>query len=358
MKQRAQLGSSCVYLVMLALLAPFLMTPALAATAVGGSDLNTPNDARARIVLAERTNGLRLVDVPWHLKASYVVFADGGTTSDAGTYEEWRVSEKEYRVALHSSSLSVEEFGTAHGVFRVGQGDWPREPLSSITSMIAGPSFPHISDDTVLENFQHSFGASKLTCTAVRKRSEHTTLTDFPSYCFSPTDAVLLYTSSANAASQTVFEHFKTMRGHYLAFDTKQYLEDKLWLKLHVETLEGLDKAGQSALELPAGAVPVTPRSHLLGLAPDRLVSKVDPVYPVAARMHQFQGTVVLDALIDKAGHVAWLRALSGLPSLQQPALDAVRHWAYKPYLVEGQPAEVETEIPVTFVLNGHQVLQ
>ena len=73
-------------------------------------------------MLAEKTNGLRQVDVPWHLKATYVVFAEDGTTSDTGTYEEWRASEKEYRVALHSKSLFVEEYGTAHGVFRVGEG--------------------------------------------------------------------------------------------------------------------------------------------------------------------------------------------------------------------------------------------
>ena len=147
------------------------------------------------------------------------------------------------------------------------------------------------------------------------------------------------------------------MHGHYLAFDTKQYLEDKPWLQLHVETLEGLDRAGLSALTVPASAVAVTPRIHMM-LAPERLISKVAPDYPVAARMHQFQGTVVLDALIDKSGHVAWLRALSGQPSLQQPSLDAVRQWVYKPYLVDGQPAEVETEISFDFVLSGHQVLQ
>jgi hypothetical protein len=349
---------------MLALVASILLFPAQAAAAPAPPapavppDVTTPDDPRKRIALAEKVNGLHGLDIPWHLKASYVVFSVDGPTSDAGTYEEWRVSEKQYRVALHSPSLSVEEYGTDHGVFRIGERDWPREPLSSITSMIARPTFPHISEDTVFENYQQSFGAKKVPCTAIKKRGSPTTFKNSPSFCFSPTNAVVLFASSSNAVNQTVFEHIRSLRGHYLAYDMKQYLEGKLWLKIHVDTLEGLGRTGLSALTVPAGAFPVTPRLHLAEQAPDRLISKVDPTYPLAARLHDFQGTVILDALIDKEGHVAWLRALAGPVSLQQPSLDAVRQWVYKPYLLDGQPVEVETEINLVFDLSSHQVVQ
>ena len=348
---------------MLSLVASLLLFPAQAVAApavqappVQSPDVATPENARDRLALAEKVNGLHGMEIPWHLKATYEVFSTDGPTSEAGTYEEWRVSEKRYRVALHSPSLSVEDYGTDHGVFRAGQSDWPREPLSAITSMIARPAFPHISEDTVFENYQQSFGGKKVPCTAVKKRNFPGTPKNSPSFCFSPTNAVLLFASSPDAASQTVFEHIRALRGHYLAYDMKRYLDSKVWVKIHVETLEGLGRAGLSALTVPAGASPVTPRVFLTRQAPDRLLSKVTPIYPLSARLHQFQGTVVLDCLIDKEGHVAWLHVLAGPVALQQPSLDAVKQWVYKPYLLDGQPAEVETEITFVFDLSTHRV--
>ena len=346
----------------LALVASILLFPAQAAPLPPAPavppEVTTPDDPRKRITLANKVNGLRGLDIPWHLKATYEVFTTDGTTGDAGVYEEWRVSQNQYRVALHSPSLNVEEYGTDHGVFRIGQRDWPREPLSSITSLIAGPTFPHISEDTVFANYQQSSGGKKVPCTAIKKRGFPTTLDDPPAFCFSPANAVLLYASSANAAKRTMFEHIRVLRGHYLAFDIKQSLEGKPWLTIHVETLEGLGRDGLAALTVPAGAWPVTPRIRLAEQAPDRFIRQVAPDYPLAARLHGFQGTVVIDCLIDKEGHVAWLRALAGPVALQQPSLDAVRQWVYKPYLLDGQPAEVETEINLVFDLSSHQVVQ
>lgn len=334
-------------------------TPAPAApVATVPPDVATPDNSRERLALAEKVNGLHGMDIPWHLKATYEVFSTDGPASDAGTYEEWRVSENKYRVALHSPSLSVEEYGTDHGVFRAGQSDWPREPLSAITDMIARPAFPHISEDTVFENYQQKFGAKEVPCTAVKKRNFPATLKNSPSFCFAPTNAVLLLASSPDAVIQTVYEHVRSLRGHYLAYDVKQYLDKKLWLTIHVETLEGLGRAGLSALTVPASALPVTPRIRLPQQAPDRLLSKVTPVYPLSARLHQFQGTVVLDALIDKEGHVAWQRVLAGPVALQQPSVDAVKQWVYKPYMLNGRPAEVETQITFVFDLGTHRVEQ
>jgi protein TonB len=82
------------------------------------------------------------------------------------------------------------------------------------------------------------------------------------------------------------------------------------------------------------------------------LIRKVTPVYPpIAVSAHQ-QGTVVLQATISKAGTIENLRVASGPAMLQQAALDAVQRWAYRPYLLNGQPVEVETTINVVFSLD------
>jgi protein TonB len=83
------------------------------------------------------------------------------------------------------------------------------------------------------------------------------------------------------------------------------------------------------------------------------LIHKVVPTYPpIGIAVHQ-QGTVVLAATISKAGTIENLRAVSGPAILQQAAIDAVKRWAYRPYLLNGQPVEVETTINVIFSLGS-----
>ncbi len=82
------------------------------------------------------------------------------------------------------------------------------------------------------------------------------------------------------------------------------------------------------------------------------LVLKILPVYPAIARTMRLQGTVVLQATISKAGTIENLHVVSGPGPLQQSALDAVKSWRYKPYLLNGQPVEVETTVNVVFKLG------
>jgi len=83
------------------------------------------------------------------------------------------------------------------------------------------------------------------------------------------------------------------------------------------------------------------------------LLQKTIPQYPAIAKAARIQGTVVLQATISKGGGIENLRVVSGPPMLQQAALDAVRSWRYKPYLLNGDPVEVETTVNVVFNLGG-----
>jgi len=83
------------------------------------------------------------------------------------------------------------------------------------------------------------------------------------------------------------------------------------------------------------------------------ILTKVAPVYPDDARAAHISGTVVLHAIIGKDGNVENLVVVSGPKELQASALDAVKQWTYKPYLLNGNPTEVETTIHVNYNLNG-----
>jgi protein TonB len=83
------------------------------------------------------------------------------------------------------------------------------------------------------------------------------------------------------------------------------------------------------------------------------LVHRVEPIYPPLARAARIQGQVRLQAIINRDGRIENLQALSGHPMLVQAALDAVRQWRYRPYILNGDPVEVETQVTVNFVLSG-----
>ncbi|HVZ59233.1 MAG TPA: energy transducer TonB [Terriglobales bacterium] len=89
------------------------------------------------------------------------------------------------------------------------------------------------------------------------------------------------------------------------------------------------------------------------GVAAGNLVRDVKPSYPPLARQARVQGAVVLLAVISKDGSIQNLRVASGHPMLVQAALDAVKQWHYKPYFLNGEPVEVETQITVNFTLSG-----
>jgi protein TonB len=89
------------------------------------------------------------------------------------------------------------------------------------------------------------------------------------------------------------------------------------------------------------------------GVTAGLLVKKVQPDYPPLARQARIQGSVVLHAVISKSGKVEGLQVVSGHPMLTASALQAVKQWQYKPYILNGQPVEVETNVTVNFTLAG-----
>ena len=85
---------------------------------------------------------------------------------------------------------------------------------------------------------------------------------------------------------------------------------------------------------------------------PAVLVSKIDPTYPAGARGQRVEGVVVVRLRIDKDGRVKQADIVSGDPLLTQAALDAVRHWRYKPGTLGGSPTESEVTANINFSLR------
>lgn len=90
------------------------------------------------------------------------------------------------------------------------------------------------------------------------------------------------------------------------------------------------------------------------GVTQGMKVRDVKPVYPQMAKVARIQGAVVLAAVIGKDGAIQNLHVVStASPLLNQSAIDAVKQWRYRPYILNGEPVEVDTTITVNFTLSG-----
>jgi protein TonB len=103
----------------------------------------------------------------------------------------------------------------------------------------------------------------------------------------------------------------------------------------------------------PSSKTVVIPQELAVGL----LIHKVEPEYPIEAKKARISGIVILKATISKTGEILGLHAECGPEMLQEASLKAVRQWTYKPYLLRGEPVEVQTTIKVVFALGGKKKL-
>ena len=107
-----------------------------------------------------------------------------------------------------------------------------------------------------------------------------------------------------------------------------------------------------STANIPKVATPQRVRVSQ-GVSQGLLIRRVQPNYPPLARQARIQGQVVLQAEISKEGTIQNLQLVSGHPMLAPAAIEAVKQWRYKPYLLNGEPVAVDTQVVVNFTLSG-----
>jgi len=139
-------------------------------------------------------------------------------------------------------------------------------------------------------------------------------------------------------------------RGFYVLFACTLALAGLGWWQWQrswneLETTELETAAAESGSQVAPEAVSAETMAK-------RIVTKVEPAYPEAARRAGTEGLVVLDAVIRPDGSVKSLRPVSGPDLLVQAATEAVQSWKFEPYLTSGQAVEVETTIAVEFRLH------
>jgi protein TonB len=122
-------------------------------------------------------------------------------------------------------------------------------------------------------------------------------------------------------------------------------------------SLTGIAPADNAALPNLVGSQSNAPTPVLQALAVSQgvsqglLLKRVQPTYPANARQARIEGAVQLMATITRNGDISAVKVLSGEPQLAHAAVDAVKQWKYKPYLLNGSPVEIQTQVTVNFKL-------
>jgi TonB family protein len=112
-----------------------------------------------------------------------------------------------------------------------------------------------------------------------------------------------------------------------------------------------LDAPAAAGGSTPSHENSVPPRKLRVspGVMDGNLIHRVNPVYPPEARRNHIQGTVLLNARIGRDGRLYDLKAISGPSELVEASIGAVQQWRYRPYMLNGEPVDVETTIKIQF---------
>jgi TonB family protein len=296
--------------------------------------------------------------LPWHLKLDVTLYDLQGNNPVAGTIERW---------SSNNGNRTVFTFGDAK---RIILNDGDQHYVSD-----SGPVVPALADsvlDEVLrpgpsdndvensnpEDEKEYFGKVQLDCVMLSQPSLSKgpiALGLFPTYCMDPGAPVLR--ASFN------FGTFTALRNEISGFQGQDVAHTLVFIQ---GTKTRIAEAKVTALEtFTPSATEFAPDASMKkasaeatariggGVMAGQILKKVAPVYPVSDRQTHITGTVILHAIIGRDGHIRSLRPISSPDTtLALAAIEAVRQWTYRPYLLNGEPTEVETTITINFNIN------
>ena len=311
-----------------------------------------PKDPGAVMQLAARVNGLDSADMkPWHLKANYQTFDADGKPKDKGVFEEWWAGPEKYKISYTSAGFNQVQYHNGKDTLMTGNVKWPQQPEADVERYLFHP----LPSESVIEAQKYiakdvKDGPVSLICLRPNVPAGYTANL---AYCFGIDNPAIRIEEFSFLT--TFFNGVVKVDGHYVARQVRALKASKPLLNVDVTVLEFPTSFEDKEFVAPASAVaaPVRRIAVAAEVLAGSKISGINVKYPAGAWSARVQGAVVLGATITKEGTIDNLKVVSGPVALQQASIDAVKTWRYKPYLLNGQPVEVETEITVTFKLGG-----
>jgi hypothetical protein len=287
-------------------------------------------------------NGLQSSDIqPWHIVIAYDQFDEDGDNVHSGVVEELWANPKKYKISYKSDALSQTDYATEQGLFRLGDQRWPNPAEIQVRAEIVDPfSFASKLRGLTSSSEENTFGTHTLHCVAFKKAGG---ISVSNQYCFEQGSSVLRYVRG-QGWNQTAYNDIISFKGRSVAQQVKVTNGGKPFLKLTVKTLEPITQLDEKDFTPPDNAVSLIGK-RVTGV-PRQPVKMSFPEWPESLRQQHF--IIGLQIVIGKDGHVVSAQAVSGPPDAYKSAEAAVRKWVFEPYLVLGEPSEVETKVQLS----------
>lgn len=284
-------------------------------------------------------NGLQSANLqPWHIVMTYGQFDENGDNVHSGVYEEYWAGAKKYKRMYKSDNFNQTDYATEEGLYRLGDQQWADRAQLQVRNEIVDP----FSYAATLVGFrgrdvERIFSDYKLRCVLLEKDSEISNPTQ---YCFEPDGSVLRY-SKGFGWFQTVYNQIVPFQGRSIAQEVEVTDGGKPYLKLRVQTIELIPHVGDADFVPPTTAI--GPLGNRISGVHPVLVKMIPPQWPASLRSQHF--TVTTEIVVGKDGHVVSAHGISGPAEGYKACEDSVRKWVFKPYLILGEPVEVEAKI-------------
>ena len=281
---------------------------------------------------------------PWHLRISFQLYTLEGKPQETGTIEEWWLSPHRAHIVATSPSLSA-----AH------EGHVSRESFlaSALLDQFVHPlfAFPADAKNVTISRQDRKLGKVDLECYIAAHPEPHSDAT----FCVNK-DSYDLRLALESTYFSEIRNHSARFLNTQLAMDETLSYNNITAITGHIETLETFDPANYPGPPEPPTPAPPAGATRIPGgVLAGRIAKKPLPDYPLSAKMSHLAGTVLLHALITKEGTIRDIAVIASPDqSLSDSATDAVKRWVYLPYLLNGEPTEVDTTITVNFNLSSH----
>ena len=291
---------------------------------------------------------------PWHLKLSFQLFDAKGKPAETGMIEEWWSASSMHKTVYTSPSYTSTEVQTKDGLYR-SKGTTSVPTLLQLALQQVVHPMPTERDiaDSKPDLRKEDVGKTPMDCIMLSqpiKNVAYPPLGLFPTYCFDR-DKDSLRVSYDFGSQLRARNKLGTFQQRTVAVDQTTLQNSTTEITAHVDTLQSIvpnesDFAPSADLE----EIRMNQATVGSGVMAALKIGGVNPSYPATSKGNHVSGPVILKARIGSDGHIHSLRVISTPDAdLAIASLAAVRQWTYKPYLLNGEPAEVETQITVNF---------
>ena len=291
---------------------------------------------------------------PWHLKLEVQTFDKDGKPAENGTVEEWWASPTLNRVVYTSPAGTATEIHNGDGYFRTAGAAGGGYLFDLMRRQMVHPIPPDFeSTEIKLEERTESFGKVKLDCVMLAQEIRGVAYAPyglFPMYCLEHDGNSLRLTYDFGSLMVTRNKMGK-FGAKMVPLETSANGGGKMLVTAKTVALQTLPL---TAADFVSGddlkKVGDGPAKVASGVIAGSKIGGPVPIYPESAKQKHISGTVVMRAMIGRDGRIHRLTLMSYPDGdLAISALNAVRQWAYKPYILNGEPTEVDTTITVNY---------